>query len=127
MELRPTSANTNPGAAPVLVAKYTQAAQTPPSAGVSAPAPTQSADAVQRAEAPPSEEQVTEALDSINSAMQERSQALQFSVDKDSARTVVTVTDTNTKEVIRQMPTREAMEIAKALDKLQSLLAKQTA
>ena len=127
MELRPTSANTNPGAAPVLVAKYTQAAQTPPSAGVSAPAPVQSAAAVKRAEAPPSEEQVTDALESINTALKERSQALQFSVDKDSARTIVTVTDTNTKEVIRQMPTREAMEIAKALDRLQSLLTKQTA
>ena len=127
MELRPTSANTNPGAAPVLVAKYVQSATLPPSAGVTAPAPTQSADAVKRAEAPPSEEQVTEALASINTALAERSQDLSFSVDKDSARTVVTITDKNTQEVIRQMPTREAMEIAKALDKLQSLLGKQTA
>ena len=79
------------------------------------------------AEAPPSEEQVSEALESINNALQVRSQDLQFSVDKDSARTIVTVTDKSTKEVIRQMPTREAMEIAKALDRLQSLLAKQTA
>jgi flagellar protein FlaG len=37
------------------------------------------------------------------------------------------VVDKDTNEVIRQMPSREALEIAKALDKLQSLLARQTA
>ena len=75
----------------------------------------------------PSAEQLSQAVKNINSALQVRSQDLEFSVDSDSARLIVTVTDKNTKEVIRQMPSKEAMEIAKALDHLQSLLIRQTA
>ena len=89
--------------------------------------PTQSASALKQADPPPSTEQLAEALKSINSALQERAQNLEFSVDSDSARTIVTVTDKTTHEVIRQMPTKEAMEIAKALDRLQSVMFKQTA
>ncbi len=121
MDLRPTAAAPSP-AAPIVVAG--KLAQAP---AVSDAAPPQSAKALQRPEPAPSAEQVDEALESINSALQARSQDLEFSIDKDSDRTVVTVTDKDTKEVIRQMPTREAMEIAKALDKLQSLLSKQSA
>ena len=74
-----------------------------------------------------SEEQLDNAVGSINNVLSLRSQELEFTVDKESERTIVTVIDKNTKEVIRQMPSREALEIAKALDRLQSLLTKQTA
>lgn len=74
-----------------------------------------------------SEEQLDNAVSSINTVLNVRSQELEFTVDKDSDRTIVTVIDKDTKEVIRQMPSREALEIAKALDRLQSLLTKQTA
>jgi len=40
---------------------------------------------------------------------------------------VVKVVDKETKEVIRQMPSKEVVELAKALDKLQGLMIKQTA
>jgi flagellar protein FlaG len=75
----------------------------------------------------PSAEQLSQAVKNINHALQARSQDLEFSFDGDSDRLVVTVTDKDTHEVIRQMPSKEAMEIAKALDHLQSLLIKQTA
>lgn len=74
-----------------------------------------------------SEEQLDNAVSNINNVLSLRSQELEFTVDKESERTIVTVIDKNTKEVIRQMPSREALEIAKALDRLQSLLTKQTA
>lgn len=74
-----------------------------------------------------SEEQLDEAVSNINNVLSVRSQELEFTVDKESERTIVTVIDKNTKEMIRQMPSREALEIAKALDRLQSLLTKQTA
>lgn len=122
MDLRAIASATT-GTPPVNAGKTAP----PAAAAVSAPAPTQSAAAVERAEAPPEEQEVNDALKSINNALQVKAQDLEFRVDEDSARTIVTVTDKNTKEVIRQMPTREAMEIAKALDRLQSLLAKQTA
>jgi len=103
-----------------------KAAAPAPSAGVAA-MPPQGADAVKQTGPPPTADQLSQALKSINSVLQARSQNLEFSVDSDSARTIVTVTDTSTHEVIRQMPTKEAMEIAKALDRLQSLLIRQTA
>lgn len=52
---------------------------------------------------------------------------IQFSVDQDSGQTVVKVVDRNTKDVLMQLPSKEALEIAKALDKFQGLLVKQIA
>lgn len=52
---------------------------------------------------------------------------IQFSTDQDSGETVVKVIDRNSKEVIMQLPSKEALEIAKALDKFQGLLVKQQA
>jgi flagellar protein FlaG len=90
-------------------------------------APTQTVIAAKQAAAPASEDEVSHALKSINHALKERSQDLEFSIDDDSDRTIVKVVDKSTQEVIRQMPTEEALEIAKALDRLQSLLVKQSA
>jgi flagellar protein FlaG len=121
MEIRPTSGVSAP-ATNAVNDKLIQA-----TAGTSASVSTPVAPALPRAEPAPSAEKLTEALKSINSALQLRSQDLEFSVDSESHRTIVTVTDKTTHEVIRQMPTKEALEIAKALDHLQSLLIKQTA
>jgi flagellar protein FlaG len=105
----------------------------PPADKAAAPVAGQRPAAAARAPAPPPEppepsaEQLSQAVKNINSALQARAQDLEFSVDSDSARLVVTVTDKDTHEVIRQMPSKEAMEIAKALDHLQSLLIRQTA
>ena len=52
---------------------------------------------------------------------------LRFSVDDRSGRTVVTVTDSETREVIRQIPNKEVMEISRALDRMQGLLLNGTA
>jgi flagellar protein FlaG len=59
--------------------------------------------------------------------MQSQSQEIQFSIDPDTDRTIVKVIDQRTQEVIRQMPSAEALEIAKALDRLQGLLIRQQA
>lgn len=75
----------------------------------------------------PSEQQVSQALRSINDLLESRSPNLEFSVDKDSNRTVIKVVDKDSREVIRQMPTEEALQIAKALDRLQSMLIRETA
>jgi flagellar protein FlaG len=122
MEIRPTA-----GVAAQPPSGNDKIAQAAAPSAATAAAPTQTAAALQQAEPAPTAEQLTDALKSINNALQVRSQDLEFSVDIESARTIVTVTDKTTHEVIRQMPTKEAMEIAKALDRLQSLLIKQTA
>jgi flagellar protein FlaG len=52
---------------------------------------------------------------------------IKFSVDEDSGVTVVKVIDRETKDVIRQIPSEEMLDLAQALDKLQGLLIKQKA
>ena len=74
-----------------------------------------------------SADDVNKAVAEINKSLQQSSQNLEFSVDHDSKEVVVKIVDQQTKQVIRQIPTEEALEIAKSLDKLQGLLIKQTA
>jgi flagellar protein FlaG len=90
-------------------------------------APVMTSAAVQQPESALAPSQVAQALQSINKALQSLSSNLEFTVDPDSNRTVVKVMDQQTKEVIRQMPSAEALEISKALDKLQGLLLRQKA
>lgn len=110
-------------APPVAERPVSQAPQAAPGKSVAPPAVSEE----QQAKPVPSLEQVTQALKSINSVLQLRSQDLEFSVDSESERTIVRVVDKKTKEVIRQMPSQEVLDIAKALDRLQSLLIRETA
>jgi flagellar protein FlaG len=125
MEIRPNS--TSNWGAPVAVPREpTQPAS--PAIAVRAPVvQANPAGAPQRAAVAPTEQELTQALKRINQALPNNARGLEFSIDQDSERAVVKVIDTDTHEVIRQMPSREAIEIAKALDKLQSLLARQSA
>ncbi len=94
---------------------------------VKAATPVETTAAVQQPVPIPSLEQVTQAVKSINQTLRILSPDLEFSVDADTDRTIIKVVDQQTKEVIRQMPTQEALDIAKALDKMQGLLLKQKA
>ena len=67
-------------------------------------------------------EDVDKAVEKINKAVQAFSQKLEFSVDRESEAFVVKVVDKDTREVIRQIPSEEMLQIARALDKLQGLL-----
>ncbi|MHB1123404.1 MAG: flagellar protein FlaG [Ramlibacter sp.] len=73
----------------------------------------------------PSLAQVVETVQNINRTLQLLAPSLEFSVDAESNRTIVKVIDQETKEVIRQMPSAESLEIAKALDRVQGLLIRQ--
>lgn len=91
--------------------------------GVKAAAqPVQQKALVQQPDAVVSQKELSEALESINKALRQQSPDLEFSVDEDTDRTIVRVVDKETKEVIRQMPTREALEISKAIERMQSLM-----
>lgn len=70
-------------------------------------------------------EQTKNAIDEINKTMASMSRNLEFAVDDDTHITVVKVVDTQTHDVIRQIPSEEVVAIAKALDKIQGLLIKQ--
>lgn len=67
---------------------------------------------------------VKSAAEQINKFLQQFDRNLQFSVDEETGVHVVKVIDSQSSEVIRQMPTEEMLAIAKALDKLQGLLIK---
>lgn len=77
--------------------------------------------------ATPSRDEVSAAVKKLNEAMPPSAQSLEFEIDEDSDRVVVKIIDQTTKEVVRQMPTEEALEMAKAIDKMQGLLIRQTA
>lgn len=92
-----------------------------------AAAPLETGKAVQQSAPIPSLGEVESAVRNINAALQKLSQDIEFSVDAESNRTVVKVVDQQTREVIRQMPSAEALEIGKALDRVQGLLLRQKA
>lgn len=99
----------------------------PPPGATRSPATTvDTANAVKGA---PSLEQVNRAVSELNKSPQAKSQGLEFSIDTDSKRTVVKVIDQSTKEVLRQIPTPEALEIAKAMEakSTKGVLIQQTA
>jgi flagellar protein FlaG len=89
--------------------------------------PVQTVNAVQQSAHVPDLEKLNDALKNINHALKALSPNLEFSVDSESQRSIVKVVDHETNEVIRQMPTPEALEIAKALDRLQGMLIRQKA
>ena len=71
---------------------------------------------------PPTKEQVEQAVKDIRKVVSTVSSDLQFSVDKDSGKTVVKIVDSKTKEIIRQIPGEEVLALRRALDKMKGLL-----
>lgn len=67
---------------------------------------------------------VTEAIDVANRFMKTISQNLEFSIDDETNKTVVKVVDATTNEVVKQFPSQEMLDIARALDRLQGVLHK---
>lgn len=87
----------------------------------------QNANAQEQAQRVPSAGELQKALEEVAKAVAPMAQSLQFSLDKDSGKTVVKVMDTDTNEVIRQIPSEEVLAISKAVNKLKGLLIKQEA
>lgn len=83
--------------------------------------------APQQASREPSREQLDKAVSDLNQSSQMKTQGLEFSIDEDSQRTVVKVIDQETKEVLRQIPTKEALELSKTFDSAKGSLIRQSA
>lgn len=71
---------------------------------------------------PEPEEQIKQAVQKIQETVDNLAHNLRFSIDEDTGRTIIKVMDAHTEEVIRQIPTKEAIEIARTLDRVQGLL-----
>lgn len=70
-------------------------------------------------------EAVKSAVEKANKVVQASARDIEFSVDNSTNEVVVKVVDQATKQVIRQIPSEEMLQIAQALDHLQGLLVKQ--
>lgn len=69
----------------------------------------------------PSLENAVKNLENFVSAVNSE---ISFSIDQASGAQVVKVLDSQSKEVLRQIPSEEAIQLAQALDKLQGLFVK---
>lgn len=77
--------------------------------------------------AQPDSKQLQAALDKLKKVAAASSSDLQFSVDKDSGKTIVRVVDTITGDVIRQIPSKDVLEISKSIETMQGMLFKKEA
>lgn len=75
-------------------------------------------------EAAQSREPVEDAVIAIQGFVQSIRRDLNFSLDDSSGRVVVKVTDGASGEVIRQLPSEEALRLAESLEEVRSLLFK---
>jgi flagellar protein FlaG len=77
---------------------------------------------------PPTPEQLKEAVREINKVMRQSNRNLEFSMDDDTHRLVVRLTDTETGELIRQIPSDETLAISRSIGEFQQgFLLKQKA
>lgn len=72
-------------------------------------------------------ERVAQAVAAINRALAAHSRGVEFSVDPDTHQTVVRILDLQTKEVIRQMPSEDALAIARSIESVQGVILRQKA
>lgn len=69
-----------------------------------------------------SPEKVEDAVRQIEQFTQSVAQNLKFSIDEDTGKTVVKIMDSQTNELIRQIPSEEAINIARTLGKIEGVL-----
>ena len=99
-----------------------------PAVASKAPEPVKSSQAaVKQPEKAPDKLEVKQAVEKIAEFVSSRQSELSFSIDDASGSQIVKIMDTQTKQIIRQFPSEEAVAIARALDKLQGLLIRDKA
>jgi len=62
---------------------------------------------------------VADAFDEINSTMEAWNTGMRFEIDEDTQQLVVSVIDTNSGEVLRQIPSEEVLHVAKMIAQFQ--------
>ena len=73
------------------------------------------------------EQAVQESVEKLNEFVRPYVTSLQFLVDKDLGKVVVKIMDSETQDVIKQIPSEDVIALAKALGKVAGLLVKQEA
>ena len=131
MPSMPAIQGSNP---PLAAPRNTAAANTAPSSARSASATDPTASAPVRTDEsasasgqPVDAGELASAIEKVQDFTKTLANELKFNIDEDSGQMVVKIVDSATDEVIRQIPSEEMLEIAKALDQIQGLLIKQKA
>jgi flagellar protein FlaG len=114
-----------PGAAPAPVARVAQARAEAEPGPVGTRPLVEAKAQLAAAEATP--EATKAAVRQANRAIAALSATLSFEVDAETQTTVVKVIDTSDNSVLRQIPSQEMLEIARALDRLQGMLVRDKA
>lgn len=108
---------------PITEIRVPGIATEPPRAprAVAAPVPAQSNSNA------PEPERVLREIAAINRSLETTSRGTEFSIDPDTHRTVIRIRDSQTKEVIRQMPSEEALVIVRAIEEFQGVILRDKA
>lgn len=78
----------------------------------------------QQAETPPSRAELEAAMNNMQEFVQSVRRDINFALDDGNGRVVVKVTDATSGDVIRQIPSEEALKLAENLTEVRSLLFK---
>ncbi|BBL74957.1 flagellar protein FlaG [Methylomagnum ishizawai] len=70
---------------------------------------------------------VEQAVKDINAFFQDVKRTLEFNIDQDSGRMVIQIKDSETKQVIRQIPPEYVLKLAKQLGEVRGLLFEEKA
>jgi flagellar protein FlaG len=62
---------------------------------------------------------LSQAVSRLNAHVQNIHRELEFSIDKATGRTIIKVIDSSTKEVIRQLPPEEVLQVARRIAAMQ--------
>lgn len=101
------------------------AAARPGSVEKAVPAPVVQAPSAPKIDAPTPKEmaqQIKEAMQQLNDAMKASGQNLAFSKDGASGRTVIRVTNTETGELIRQIPNETLLKVARSIEEFKGAI-----
>lgn len=77
--------------------------------------------------APYDQEELGKAVDKINEKVQQVMREIKFSVDDKSDRVVIKVIDQATKEVIREIPPEDIIDVAEKLEQFRGVLLQEKA
>jgi flagellar protein FlaG len=69
-------------------------------------------------------QQISNAVKEINGFFQAAQRSLQFNVDETSGHMVMQIKDSQTNEVIRQIPSEDVLKLAKRMDEITGVLFK---
>jgi len=69
----------------------------------------------------PTEAELQQAVANLQQKAQKAAPNLQFSIDRDTSRIVIRVTDSSTQEVIHQFPPEEVLRMDRELERMQGM------